>query len=164
MGTIGLFAAIAALAGAAAGASTLTIEAVSPPDADGTIYLKASSTGDFDGDGVPDAGILKLKCAAQKVAGISFHYDVKSPRDAASGQASGKRTHKPVTIVKEWGAATPQLAKLRPSYDVKKVEGARTAPPEGWTDLELAGGDGLCAASEDAARKATKSRSNIQNN
>jgi type VI secretion system secreted protein Hcp len=45
----------------------------------------------------------------EKIAGISFHYNVKSPRDAASGQASGKRTHHPVTFVKEWGPATPQL-------------------------------------------------------
>ena len=44
-----------------------------------------------------------------KIAGISFHYNVKSPRDSASGQASGKRTHHPVTFVKEWGASTPQF-------------------------------------------------------
>ncbi len=44
-----------------------------------------------------------------KVPGISFHYNVKSPRDAASGQASGKRQHSPVTFVKEWGASTPQF-------------------------------------------------------
>ena len=44
-----------------------------------------------------------------KIPGVSFHYSVSSPRDAASGQASGKRTHQPVTFVKEWGAATPQF-------------------------------------------------------
>jgi len=33
---------------------------------------------------------------------------VTSPRDAASGQASGKRQYQPVTIVKAWGAASPQ--------------------------------------------------------
>ena len=36
---------------------------------------------------------------------------VTSPRDAASGQATGRRTHKPVTFTKEWGSATPQLAR-----------------------------------------------------
>ena len=43
------------------------------------------------------------------IEGISFAYNVKSPRDSASGQASGKRTHHPVTFVKEWGASTPQF-------------------------------------------------------
>lgn len=45
----------------------------------------------------------------QAIPAISFAYGVKSPRDSASGQASGKRQHKPVTFVKEWGASTPQL-------------------------------------------------------
>ena len=40
---------------------------------------------------------------------LSWSHTVKSPRDAASGQASGKRTHHPVTFVKEWGASTPQF-------------------------------------------------------
>ena len=44
-----------------------------------------------------------------KIPGISFHYNVKSLRDSANGQASGKRTHHPVTFVKEWGASSPQF-------------------------------------------------------
>ncbi len=44
-----------------------------------------------------------------KIPGISFHYQVSSPRDSASGQASGKRTHHPVTFVKEWGPSSPQF-------------------------------------------------------
>lgn len=44
-----------------------------------------------------------------KVPGIFFRYNVKSPRDAASGMTSGKRTHQAVTFVKQWGAATPQF-------------------------------------------------------
>ena len=30
-------------------------------------------------------------------------------REAGSGMATGRRTHQPVSFVKEWGAATPQL-------------------------------------------------------
>ncbi len=41
--------------------------------------------------------------------GLAFHYSVASPRDAASGMATGRRTHQPVSFVKEWGAATPQF-------------------------------------------------------
>jgi type VI secretion system secreted protein Hcp len=44
-----------------------------------------------------------------KLAGIGFSYEVTSPRDAASGQATGKRQHGAVTFTKEWGAASPQL-------------------------------------------------------
>ena len=47
--------------------------------------------------------------AAGKIKGLAFHYEVASPRDAASGQASGKRQHSPVSFVKTWGAASPQL-------------------------------------------------------
>jgi type VI secretion system secreted protein Hcp len=39
---------------------------------------------------------------------LAFRMEVLSPLDSASGQATGKRQYKPVTIVKEWGAASPQ--------------------------------------------------------
>jgi type VI secretion system secreted protein Hcp len=40
---------------------------------------------------------------------LELEYAVNTPYDVATGQASGKRQHKPLTIVKEWGAASPQL-------------------------------------------------------
>src|SRR5580658_5519479 len=40
---------------------------------------------------------------------LAFGYSVQSPRDAATGQAVGKRQHKPIVITKEWGAASPQI-------------------------------------------------------
>lgn len=33
---------------------------------------------------------------------ITFTYDVKAPRDVATGQSSGKRQHKPITITKSF--------------------------------------------------------------
>lgn len=42
-------------------------------------------------------------------AALSLDYELRSPRDLATGQASGQRQHSPVSIVKEWGAASPQL-------------------------------------------------------
>ena len=39
---------------------------------------------------------------------LGFTMGLASPRDAATGQATGKRQHQPVTIVKAWGAASPQ--------------------------------------------------------
>jgi type VI secretion system secreted protein Hcp len=44
-----------------------------------------------------------------KIAGIGFSYEVTASREAASGRASSKREHGPVTFTKEWGAASPQL-------------------------------------------------------
>jgi type VI secretion system secreted protein Hcp len=40
---------------------------------------------------------------------VGFDYGVTVPHDAASGQASGKRQHHPVTITKAWGASSPQF-------------------------------------------------------
>ncbi|WP_395051334.1 type VI secretion system tube protein Hcp [Flavobacterium sp.] len=37
--------------------------------------------------------------------------EVKSPRDAATGQSSGKRMHKPMTVTKQYDKSSPMLAK-----------------------------------------------------
>lgn len=132
-------------------------------DGTGPMYLQVHA-GDLDGDGRPDDAVVKLVCAGGALS--SAHYNVVSPRDAATGQASGKRMHRPVTFIKEWGPATPQLAAMKPTYDVKKVEGTGArmgADSQGWTPIALAGADGLCDAAATAV-KATKTRSNIQNN
>jgi type VI secretion system secreted protein Hcp len=44
-----------------------------------------------------------------RIAGVRFVNETVSPRDVATGQASGKRQHKPILFTKEWGAASPQL-------------------------------------------------------
>ena len=44
-----------------------------------------------------------------KLTGTAFRYSIASPRDAATGMAGGKRLHRPISFVKEWGAATPQF-------------------------------------------------------
>lgn len=151
-------------AGLAAADYYLKIEGVSRTSAAGPIYLKVAAIGDLDGDGVPDDAIVRLNCVGGQVQSAHLRYNVKSPRDSASGQASGKRTHHPVTFIKEWGPSTPQLYQLRVGYDLKKQEGAGFTT-DGWQMLSLANADGLCPAAAAAAKvKATKSRSNIQNN
>jgi type VI secretion system Hcp family effector len=42
---------------------------------------------------------------------ITVNYEMESPRDAASGQAAGKRQHKPVRVTMERGATSVQLQK-----------------------------------------------------
>lgn len=133
-------------------------------DQGGPLYLKAHSSGDLDGDGQADDVVIRMECTAGVMH--SAEYQVTGPRDAASGQASGKRMHKPLTIVKEWGAASPTLKAMKAGYDVKKVEGtgARAKPmgADDWNPMTLANSEGICAAGQ--ATKATKTRSNIQNN
>lgn len=40
---------------------------------------------------------------------LPFTFGVTSPRDQATGQASGKRQHKPITIIKEVDSASPLI-------------------------------------------------------
>ena len=151
--------------------------------ASGTIELRATATfsdgttadrlyrvrsdEDSDGDGLGDEAWLRVRCDNGAVA-AAFEYDVKSPRDVATGQSSGKRMHRPMTIIKEWGArdagamtgskvswdqatnkggkaGSPKVA----TYDVKKVEGARTAKTmahDDWHEVTLAdGAPNLCS-------------------
>src|SRR5438132_559214 len=46
---------------------------------------------------------------AGEIMGLAFDYDVQSPRDAATGQPTGRRIHKPLVITKRIDAASPQI-------------------------------------------------------
>ena len=58
------------------------------------------------------------KDAAQ--AALAYRYEISSPRDAASGQASGKRMHSPVVLTRPVGAASPQLFQALATNEVLK--------------------------------------------
>lgn len=68
-----------------------------------TVTVEGTKQGVFKGS----AGARGL--TAGKIEGVAFHYAVKSPRDAASGMASGKRMHSPVVFTKAVDASSPQL-------------------------------------------------------
>jgi type VI secretion system secreted protein Hcp len=57
---------------------------------------------------------------SDKIAAVAFSYEVTSPRDVATGQASGRRQHGPVTFVKAWGAASPQPFQALTTNEVLK--------------------------------------------
>jgi len=42
-------------------------------------------------------------------AAHSLEYELIVPTDAASGHATGQRRHRPMTLTRDWGAASPQL-------------------------------------------------------
>ena len=110
---------------------------------------------DSDGDGIGDEGWLRVRCSDGAVA-AAFEYDVKAPRDVATGQASGKRMHRPFTIIKEWsakewGAKTGGSGASKASWDLKKMESARSA---GWNIKENKGTrDKQGSASDSSAGK-----------
>jgi type VI secretion system secreted protein Hcp len=64
------------------------------------LKVKGAKQGDIKGEAGKKSDRIPI---------LGFSYGVQSPRDVSTGQASGKRQHRPVTIYKEWGVASPQL-------------------------------------------------------
>ncbi len=77
------------------------------------VSIEGMKQGKFKGEGFEP----KFK---DKIVGIAFGYEVQSPIDNASGQATGKRQHHPVWFVKEWGAASPQIFQALVTNEVLK--------------------------------------------
>jgi hypothetical protein len=141
--------------------TTVHIVAVGASSPTGSATYIQVQAGDLDGDGLPDDAYWKLHCDDGKV--VHAWHQVKGPRDPATGMASGRRMHKPLKVIKDWGPSPPMLSAVKPTYDVKTLKGARTAP-DGWTPITLGNADGLCEAAGAAAKTVTKTSSNIQNN
>ncbi len=66
------------------------------------LRLRGESQGDIKGS-VKQAG------REDSIRIIGFHHNIISPKDAASGLPTGKRQHKPLTIIKEIDKSTPLL-------------------------------------------------------
>jgi type VI secretion system secreted protein Hcp len=66
------------------------------------IAVKGKKQGQFKGE----AAAIQRKDKWMQVLG--FTMGLTSPRDPSTGQATGRRQFQPVTIVKQWGAASPQ--------------------------------------------------------
>jgi len=69
------------------------------------LKLIASNLGDIKG------GTLQ-KGREGWIEVIAFSHEVLSPRDPATGQATGRRQHKPLTITKELDKSSPLLMQL----------------------------------------------------
>ena len=77
------------------------------------VTIDGAKQGKFKGEG---AGAKH----ADQIAGLAFHYEVNRPVAAGAGMATGKRQHSPVTFLKHWGAASPQL--LKALIDAEKLK------------------------------------------
>ncbi|HYQ43725.1 MAG TPA: type VI secretion system tube protein TssD [Polyangiaceae bacterium] len=77
------------------------------------VTITGTKQGAFKGESIREKHSSKL-------SGLSYSHSIQSPRDVATGQASGKRQHGAVQITKEWGAATPQIFQALVSNEVLK--------------------------------------------
>ncbi len=71
------------------------------------VTIEGTKQGTFKGDS-PKVGTPGGPSSA-RITVRAFNYGLAIPHDAATGQASGKRQHSPVSFVKAWSAASPQL-------------------------------------------------------
>jgi type VI secretion system secreted protein Hcp len=85
------------------------------------VTIEGTKQGKFKGEGR----------SIDRIEGLRFSYEVAAPHDALTGQTSGRRQHRPLTITKEWGASTPQLLQALATNEVLKsvvIEFVRTSP------------------------------------
>ena len=75
------------------------------------VSAKGTKQGQFKGESVREAFRDKMEASA-------FVLEITSPRDVATGQASGKRQFKPLIITKEVGAASPQFLQALATNEV----------------------------------------------
>ena len=66
------------------------------------VIIKGSKQGQFKGE-LNEAG------HTAEIGGLRLSMELDIPHDAATGHASGKRQYQPITVTKEWGAASPQI-------------------------------------------------------
>lgn len=71
--------------------------------------LAGASSFDVTIEGTKQGRFKGERGKGDKIAGLAFHYDVKSPRDAATGMASGKRQHGAITFTKAIDSSSPQI-------------------------------------------------------
>lgn len=94
------------------------------------VTIEGTKQGRFKGESVREAHKNKLEA-------WNLGHAISSPRDAATGQASGRRQHGPLTITKAWGAATPQIFQALVTNEVLKsvlIEHLQTTP-EGMEEV-----------------------------
>lgn len=96
-------------------AASLFIAAESAVAQNLTITVQAQKQGAFKGEiAIRDSNIK----AAGRTELLDVRYEMYSPRDVATGQASGKRVHKPLTIVKRFGPSSPQYLQALSTNEV----------------------------------------------
>jgi type VI secretion system secreted protein Hcp len=73
------------------------------------------------------------------IAGLRYSYILKSPRDVASGQATGKRQHAPVVFTKSVGLSSPQIFQALATNEALKSVVVNLPGSVSATGVELPG-------------------------
>jgi type VI secretion system secreted protein Hcp len=71
------------------------------------VAFKGTKQGQLKGESTKSQS--SQKSGWKNTAVLSFEFGLQSPRDASSGLPTGKRTHSPITIVREVDSASPLL-------------------------------------------------------
>jgi type VI secretion system secreted protein Hcp len=100
------------------------------------LKLKGEKQGEIQG-GVTDKGREK------SIMVIAVSHEIVSPRDAASGLATGKRQHKPFVITKEIDKSTPLLYNVLvnneniPEWELQFQPKSGVTTPGGYYSIKL---------------------------
>jgi type VI protein secretion system component Hcp len=89
-----------------------------------------------------DARAAEVRSQVRVVSAEEAPTAAKAPRDAASGLATGKRQHKPITLTVQFDRALPLFAKLSQgaalgSVDLEVADDTRPGEREHLVDLKL---------------------------
>jgi type VI secretion system secreted protein Hcp len=77
------------------------------------VKVTGAKQGKFKGDSA-----LKSPLFADGITLLRFESIATAPRDAATGQASGKRQWQPIRLTKEWGASSPQFVQALTTNEI----------------------------------------------
>ena len=90
------------------------------------LTITGQRQGSFAGDG-----------SVRDIRGLSYELEVIAPTDPASGQATGRRQYKPLTITKEWGASSPQILTALATNAVALLDSFITGVRSGVTEIVI---------------------------
>ena len=114
------------------------------------VSIKGQKQGQFAGDGSDRQNANRIRITG-------FWFSGESPRDAATGQASGKRQYHPILIRKSWGEASPEIYEAFATSEVltSVLIEFITTNPKGIADVDHS--FSLTNASISAVRELTES-------
>lgn len=78
------------------------------------VTIQGAKQGNFKGSSTSKGKEAQIDC-------VGFSYGIQSPRDAATGQASGKLQHSPIVIIKHLDGSTPQILQAASTDEVLKT-------------------------------------------
>lgn len=79
------------------------------------VTVSGAVQGAFQGETAPKAN-------KHQFAALGLDYQIAVPIDPATGHPSGKHNHAPLSLLKEWGPATPQLFQALVTNESLQVE------------------------------------------